>query len=95
MSNVVSGSNTVVSTLTGSYTSAFFNYTIYDNSNARAGIVVAVWNDNNVNFNETTTADIGNTNDASFNVTVSNEGHVELKVNASANWTFKSMTTFL
>jgi hypothetical protein len=84
-----------VSTLTGSYTSAFYNYTLYDNSNARAGIIVAVWNGNVVNFNETTTTDIGNTTDATFDVTVSNEGHVELKVDATANWNFKSMTTFL
>jgi len=81
--------------LTGSYNSAFFNYSIFDNSNARAGIIVAAWNGNNINFNETTTADIGNTSDVFFNVNLSNEGHVQFKVNTNSSWTFKTITTFL
>jgi hypothetical protein len=48
-----------------------------------------------INFNETTTTDIGDTSDAFVNITLSNEGHVELKVNATANWAFKTMATFL
>jgi hypothetical protein len=85
----------VLATNTGSYTSAFFNYTIFDETNARAGIIACVWNDTLINFNETTTTDIGDTSDAVFNITLSNEGHIELKVDATANWTFKTMATFL
>jgi hypothetical protein len=48
-----------------------------------------------INFNETTTTDIGDTTDAVFDITLSNEGHIELKVDATANWTFKTMATFL
>jgi hypothetical protein len=84
-----------LATNTGSYTSAFFNYTIYDEENARAGIIACVWNGMTINFNETTTTDIGNTSDAVFDITLSNEGHIELKVDATANWTFKTMATFL
>ena len=94
-SNIISGSNSVLATNTGSYTSAFFNYTIFDESNARAGIIACVWNDMSINFNETTTTDIGDTTDAVFDITLSNEGHIELKVDATANWTFKTMATFL
>jgi hypothetical protein len=94
-SNVVSGTTTVFAIQTGSFTSAFFNYTLYDGANARAGIIVSAWNGNVINYNETTTTDIGDTTDATFNITLSNEGHVELKVNATADWAFKTMTTFL
>jgi len=56
---------------------------------------VSAWNGNIINYNETTTTDIGDTTDATFDITLSNEGHIELKVISTANWSFKTMTTFL
>ena len=94
-SNVVSGTTTVFAIQTGSFTSAFFNYTLYDGANARAGIIVSAWNGSLINYNETTTTDIGNTTDATFDMSLSNEGHIQLMVNSTANWAFKTMTTFL
>ena len=94
-SNVVPGTTTVFAVLTGSFTSAFFNYTLYDGSNARAGIIVSAWNGNVINYNETTTTDIGDTTDATFDMSLSNEGHIQLMVDSTANWAFKTMTTFL
>jgi len=94
-SNILPGTTTVFAVHTGSFTSAFFNYTLYDGSNARAGIIVSAWNGNVINYNETTTTDIGDTTDATFNMSLSNEGHIELMVDSTANWLFKTMTTFL
>jgi hypothetical protein len=53
---------------TSSYDGAFFDYTVQSGSDARAGSIMAVWNDSNINFTETTTTDIGDT--SGFNLIV-------------------------
>jgi hypothetical protein len=93
--NIVSGTTVVHSLQSGSFNSAFYNYTVYDNLNSRAGIIVATWRDQNIKFNETTTTDVGNTTDVSFDMFVSNAGDIQLKVNSTANWSFKTMATFI
>ena len=62
---------------TSSYGGAFFEYTAHSGSNARAGNIMAVWNpsdenlDVDMSFNETTTLDIGNTENLVMKVHVS------------------------
>jgi hypothetical protein len=89
------GTNTLFAQATGSYTSAFFKYTVSNSSNARAGEVMAVWNGTTVNYTDTSTTDIGNTsavtcsaavvgNIIQFNITTGTSG-----------WRLKSLATYM
>ena len=48
---------------TSSYDGAFFEYTAREvgNTNSRAGSIMAVWNNGNISFTDTSTRDIGST----------------------------------
>ena len=83
--------NQVVATLTtGSFTAGYFDYTINDGTNYRAGTVMSVWSPSNIEFTDTSTADIGNTAQVSFNVDVVS-GIARLKfTNISGTWTVKT-----
>ena len=89
------GSNNLFTQATGSYTSAFFKYMVSNSTNARAGKVMAVWNDTTTNFTDTSTTDIGSTSavtcsaivvgsDIQFNITTGTSG-----------WKLKSLATFM
>ena len=52
------GANNLFTEATGSYTSAFFKYTVSNSTNSRAGEVMAVWNDTTTNYTDTSTTDI-------------------------------------
>ena len=89
------GVNNVFIQATGSYTSAFFKYTVSNGANARAGEVMAVWNGATTNYTDTSTTDIGSTSavtcsaeivgsDLQFNITTGTSG-----------WTLKSLATYI
>ncbi len=84
-------SNQVVAALSATDTSAvFFDYVINDGTNYRAGIVMVVDNGTSVEFTDTSTADIGNTAQAIFNVDIAG-GLIRLKfTNTSSTWTVKT-----
>jgi hypothetical protein len=84
------GTNALTNNLTGSYTAAFYNYTLASASNARAGQFTAVWSGNNVQYMDNSTVDIGNTSGAVLNATLSNGFIVVSGVFATGNWNFKS-----
>jgi hypothetical protein len=88
------GVDVVSSKVTGSYTAAFFNYTISKDGNARSGQIASVWNGSSVVYNETSTVDIGSTGGANFIVGL-NGGSVELKLDSDGGWKFKTTTTLL
>jgi hypothetical protein len=94
-SSVTVAGTTIVSSInTGSFTSAFYNYTIASGSNARSGQVMSVWNGSTVRYTEVTTTDIGNTATASFAVTLSG-ATVRLSFSAPGVWTVKSIANLL
>ena len=83
--------NQVVASLTtGSYNAAYFDYTINDGTNYRAGTVMAVWNASTNEYTETSTNDLGNTSQATFAVDVLS-GVARLKFsNVSGTWSVKT-----
>jgi hypothetical protein len=91
----INGSNTIFTQATGSYTSAFFKYTITSASNARSGEVISVWNGTSVRFTDTSTTDIGTTSAATSSVVISG-GNVLFNVQTNtAGWRIKSLGTYL
>ena len=94
--STVVGSNNIYNTPTSSYTTFFGKYTIYKNTNARAGEFMAVWNDAlPVVYTDTSTTDIGNTSDITLTATLVGS---DIQVNAdalSSGWTVKMLGTFI
>ena len=85
------GSTTIYSIPISAYTGAFFEYTVNDGTNLRAGSIMSIWSGNTVNYTETSTTDIGNTNPITFNM-ISSGGFASLRTSATTNsWTVKTI----
>jgi hypothetical protein len=93
-SATTAGTTIVSSYATGSANSAFYNYYISSGSNARAGQIMSVWSGSTINYTEVTTTDLGNTNTASFAVTLAT-GNVRLSFTAPGVWTVRSIVNLL
>ena len=94
-SSISSGTKVVSINPTGSYTSAFYNYTITSGSNARSGQVITVWNRNNIRYTDNSTLDIGNTYGVEFTASL-NSGNVQLSlIFPSSGWDIKTLVNFL
>jgi hypothetical protein len=92
----VVGSNNVFTRSVGSYTAAFFKYTISNGSNARSGEVMAVWNGSSVQYTDFSTLDIGSTRSvvtASVSI-VGGDVQFNMQTNTSG-WLIKSLVTFI
>ena len=82
---------------TGSFTSAFYNYTLYSGSNARAGQISAVWVGNSISYNDYSTTDIGNTLTVTGSVAIVT-GQVQLNFtvpSSTAGWNVKATATYI
>jgi hypothetical protein len=91
----INGSNTVFTQATGSYTSAFFKYTVTSGSNARSGEIMSVWNGITSAFTDNSTTDIGTTTDVTSSVAISGT-NVQLNMQTnSSGWRIKSIATFM
>lgn len=91
----INGSNIVFNQPTGSYTSAFFKYTVASGSNARSGEVTSVWNGTTVEFTDTSTTDIGTTTVVTSSVALSGANiRLNMQTNTSG-WRIKSVATFM
>jgi hypothetical protein len=91
----INGSNTVFNQATGSYTSAFFKYTVTSGSNARSGEIMSVWNGTTAAFTDNSTTDIGTTTDVTSSVEISG-ANVRLNMQTnSSGWKVKSIATFM
>jgi hypothetical protein len=91
----INGSNTVFTQATGSYTSAFFKYTVTSGSNARSGEIMSVWNGTISAFTDNSTIDIGTTTDVTSSVEISG-ANVQLNMQTnSSGWRIKSIATFM
>lgn len=68
----ISVSGTTIDTVdTTTYKGAFFDYVINDGTNYRAGTVQSVWSNTEIEFNDTSTVDIGTTNNFSWGMELS------------------------
>lgn len=90
---VTSPANSVVATVaTSSYDAAHFDYVLKSETNLRTGTVLAVWQTGsaNIEFTDTSTADIGDTLSESFTVDLLS-GNARLKLTGdSSTWTVKT-----
>jgi hypothetical protein len=91
----INGSNTVFTQATGSYSSAFFKYTVTSGSNARSGEIMSVWNGTTTAFTDNSTTDIGTTTDVTSSVEISG-ANVQLNMQTNTSgWRIKSIATFM
>ena len=88
---VNSGSTNLYSIPVSAYTGAFYDYTVSDASNARAGNIMAIFSGTSVQYTETSTLDIGSTTGVTFSVAISS-GNAVLRVSATTNnWSVKTI----
>ena len=91
----INGSNIVFTQATGSYSSAFFKYTVASASNARSGEIMSVWNGSTVTFTDNSTTDIGTTTAVTSSVAISaSNAQLTMQTN-TAGWRIKSIATFM
>lgn len=93
--NISSGAQTILTNQTGSYTSAFYNYTISSGSNARAGQLMCVWNGTTIKFTDNSTTDIGNTSGVALTASLSGTNVILTTVLPTNGWTIKSLINLL
>ncbi len=89
--NPGTGLSTVYSLPVSAYTGAFFDYTVSNTTGARAGNIMSIFSGSTVEFNETTTNDIGSTTPITF--TMSSDGsNASLQVSAATTgWEVKTI----
>ena len=76
---VTTGTTTIHSIPTSSYSSTFIDSVISETINSRAGNIQSVWLGSDVNYTETATMDIGNTVDFDWDVVIARN---DIKVNS-------------
>jgi len=89
---------TIVYTLpTTAYTGAFFDYTLQNGLNLRAGSVVSVWTTGgtSIEYTETSTNDIGSTSSVSFNMSATSSNVYFQASATTSGWTIKSMVRII
>ena len=80
---------------TSSYRAGFFDYVAFSSTNARAGTVMAVWNGANVEFNETSTNDIGTTSALTLSASLSGANIRLQGVSTSGTWTVETLARLI
>ena len=89
------GTNNLFTRPTGSFTSAFFKYTVSNGANARTGEVMTVWNGTTTVYTDTSTTDIGATSPVTCSaVIVGSDVQFNIQTNTSG-WKLKSLATFM
>ena len=85
------GTTSIYSISTTSYTGAFIDYNIINGTNARSGNVTAIWLGSNIQYSETSTIDIGTTSNVNFGFVISGT-YAVLQVSTTTNsWTVKTI----
>jgi hypothetical protein len=89
------GSNTVFTQATGSYTAAFFKYTVSNGTNTRTGEVVGTWNETSVQFYDNSTLDIGSTTAVTSSVSVVGTNVLFNVQTNTSGWRIKALATYM
>jgi hypothetical protein len=89
------GSNNMFNLATGSYSSAFFKYTVANGANARTGEVMAVWNGGAIQFTDNSTVDIGDTSTVIAEAAIAASSIQFNITTATSGWKLKSLATFM
>jgi hypothetical protein len=91
----IAGSNNMFNLITGSYSSAFFKYTLTKGSNARTGEVMAVWNSGSIQYTDNSTLDIGDTSTVVASAVIASNA-IQFNIStADSGWVLKSLGTFM
>ncbi len=83
-----------VATATGAE-AAFFEYVVKNSTNVRAGTITAVTDATNVEFNEISTVDLGDTSDVKLKVVLSSGDLILQATAASDNWMVSAFTKWI
>ncbi len=86
-----SGTNSIYSFATSSYSGAFVDYTIESGSNARSGNLMSIWNGNSIQYVENSTIDIGNTTGVTFSFVISGSNAVLQAISDTSGWVVKTI----
>ena len=87
---------TIYNIATGSANGAFVNYTILSGSNARAGQLMSVWTAGTASYTETSTTDIGNTDQIDFAVIMTGAvAQIAVSASATTGWQVKTALNIL
>ena len=89
------GANNLFTQATGSYTSAFFKYTVSSGSNARTGEVMTVWNGGTTTYTDTSTTDIGDTSAVTCSTAIVSS-NIQFNIyTGTSGWKLKSLATYM
>jgi hypothetical protein len=89
------GSNNMFTRVTGSYSSAFFKYSVTKGSNSRAGEVMAAWAGGTLQFTDNSTLDVGDTSGVVATAIIA-ASSVQFNITtADSAWTLKTLATFM
>jgi len=72
------------------YTGAFFDYTVNNGSNLRAGSIKSVWDGSNIVWDEVKTNDLGNTTGLIFNMSISGGTAILQSSGNTSGWVVKT-----
>ena len=88
--SINSGLSEIYSIPVSAYTGGFFEYTV-TGAGARAGSIMSIFSGTSIDYNETTTNDIGDTSGVTFDMNISG-GTANLTVSATTNsWEIKTI----
>ena len=88
--DVDTGTETVATVSVTDYDGAFFDYVVKDGTNYRAGTVTSVWDGSSVQYNDNSTADIGDTSVVTLAVDISGTDARLRATTTSDNWNIKA-----
>lgn len=89
------GSNNMFNRATGSYSSAFFKYTVANGNNARTGEIMAVWAGGSIQYTDNSTLDIGDTSGVVAEAVIAASSIQFNITTADSGWKLKSLGTFM
>jgi hypothetical protein len=86
----------IVSEVTSSFKSAFYDYFVSSGSNLRAGSIISVFTGSNVSYYEVATADIGNTQAVTMSVGLNNSMiQLSSSVSSTTGWLVKATVRYI
>jgi hypothetical protein len=94
-SSLASGTQTISTNATASFTAAFYNYTIASGSNTRAGQFIATWNGGSIQYMDNSTVDIGSTLPVALTASLSGANILLTSTLPSSGWTIKTLVNLI
>jgi len=85
------GTTSIYNIVQSTYDGAFLDYIVKGTTGVRSGTVMAVWSGSTANYTDSSTNDIGNTNDVSFTVTATGTTASFNVVIGSTGWAIKTI----